>query len=359
MNTAIDQTGILWALLLFSSMILIHEFGHFLLAKMFNVKVKRFSLGFGPIVFKKLVGETEFAVSMIMLGGYVSMLGENPGEEVPEEEKARAYCNLAPWKRACIVGVGPLFNVLLAMVVMSIVYMHGTHAVYPIIGDVLPDSPAYSAGLQKGDVITAIGDRRITRWEECVKLIQESAGKRVPITIDRGGRKIRVEVVPVRRSIKDILHRVREVGSLGVRPEGKAFVAKETPDRAILLGIEKVFEMAALLLVAVAKLIDGTLPLSNIGGPIMIVKTIRDQVNLGLSNYLIAMAFLNVNVGILNLLPIPSFDGGHLLFLSIESVRKRPLPFKTMLTAQRIGISIVIVLMTIAVYNDVMKLAAK
>jgi regulator of sigma E protease len=354
-----SEFQIVWIIALFSAIIVPHELGHLALAKVFNVKVLKFSLGFGPALIKRKIGETEWALSCFIIGGYVKLLGEDPGEKVEEWEKDRAYYMQPIWKRACIVVVGSLTNVLFAMLVMTFVYAYGFRATTTEIGDVKEGSPAMLAGVKAGDVVTEVAGIKTDRWEKIPPVLNRNVGKVVDMQVKRGVDTLVAKMRVEKQTVMDVVRRRQDIAFVGIKPADRHFVARENIFNAARMGIAKTVDMAILVFVALVQLMRGVISAKELGGPLMIIRTVKEQLSFGLQNYLIVMAFLCVNIGCLNLLPIPSFDGGHLLFMLVEKIRKKPLSFKATLTIQRIGVSLIIVLMTFVVWNDLQKIAGK
>jgi len=351
---------IIYALVLLGILIFVHEFGHFLFAKLLNVKVLKFSLGFGPTVVGRKYGETEYVISAIPLGGYVKMLGQSDmpeeQEEIPESEKARAFNFQPAWKRFSIVLAGPVFNLLFAALVFFFVFVNGVPYLLPQVGDVSADSPAFRAGLTKGDEIAEINGAAVRRWDDMTAVIHKSAGKELKIRIKRGASFFDIQITPQKKVVKDIFGQGKEVGLIGVAPSGKTAVEQEGIGGALTLAVSRTWELSVLTLMFIVKLIQNIIPADTIGGPIMIFQMAGQQASQGAMNYFTFMAIISINLGVLNVLPIPMLDGGHLLFIGVEFVRRKPLSDKVMLVAQRVGLAALVALMVFALYNDILRL---
>ncbi len=347
---------IFYAVILLGILIFVHELGHFLFAKLVKVKVLKFSLGFGPKVVGKVYGETEYRISAFPLGGYVKMLGEDTGEEISEEDRARAY-NVQPvWKRMLIVLAGPVFNIVSAAVVFIFVFLSGVPSLLPEVGEVMPDSPAAAAGLMKGDMIVRVNGTPITRWEEMTGIIHRSPGEKLTVTLRRGRDEMTLSVTPERKEVPDIFGEKKEVGLIGIKPSGNTFIEDKSAGDAISLGIVRTWEVSVLTVVSIVKLIQRVIPAETIGGPILIFQLAGQQAAHGALSFFTFLAIISVNLGILNLLPIPILDGGHVLFLVVEAVRRKPLSEKAIMISQRAGLAVIITLMVFAFYNDIMRL---
>ncbi len=344
------------AIVLFGLIIFVHELGHFLAAKLTGVKVLKFSIGFGPRLIGKKHGDTEYLISSIPFGGYVKMLGEGSGDELREEEKAFAFSNQPVWKRFIIVFLGPLFNFLFAIVIFFFVFLYGLPVLLPEIGDVLPNTPAQSAGLVKGDTIISINGSRITQWDEMTKIIHTSPGRALTLKIKRKDEVITFSVIPERKKVQDLFGQDKEVGLIGIKPSGSTFNRKSTLIESAINSVRRTWEITVLTIVSVIKLIQRIIPMNTIGGPIMILQLAGEQASLGFLNFFVFMAIININLGVLNLLPIPILDGGHILFLGIEAIRKKPLEEKIVAVAQKVGLAIILFIMVFALYNDVIRI---
>lgn len=352
--------SVLSAVLLFGFLVFVHELGHFIVAKMSGVKILKFSLGFGPKVAGRKIGETEYLLSAVPLGGYVKMLGQEDVGEADEEAEAvdaeRSYRNKPVFKRALIVFFGPLFNLLTAAVIFFFVFLSGIPTLLPTVGEVMPGTPAERANLAKGDRIVEIDGVRVAQWEEMTKIIFASANKNLTLKVDRKGESVTLSIRPESKKIKDLFGEEKEVGLIGVKPLGDTYIVKESLPAAAGSAVLKTWEISALTLTGIVKLFQRVLPADTIGGPILIFQLAEKQATAGLMSFFVFAAVISINLGILNLLPIPVLDGGHLLFLGIEAVRKKPLNEKTIMVAQRIGLTLLLLLMAFAMYNDIFRL---
>jgi len=343
------------AIILLGVIIFVHELGHFLAAKLMGVRVLKFSLGFGPKLISKKYGDTEYLISSIPFGGYVKMFGENSGEELLEEEKLRAYTQQPVWKRFVIVFSGPLFNLLFAVVIFCFIFLHGLPVLLPEVGEVLPQSPAEKAGLMKEDTIVSIDNSQINQWDEMTKIIHNSAGRSLNLKIRRKDEISALSIVPEKKKVKDIFGQEKEVGLIGITPSGNTLMRKSSPAGAVANSIMRTWQISVLTVTAIVKLIQRVIPIETIGGPILIIQMAGEQASLGFLNFFLFMAIININLGILNLLPIPILDGGHIFFLGIEAIRGRPLNEKVIAAAQRVGLAVIILLMVFVLYNDIIR----
>ena len=344
-------------------LIFVHEFGHFLFAKLFGVKVLRFSLGFGPKLFGRQIGETEYLVSAFPLGGYVKMYGENPGDEVEEAETGRAFNAKPLWQRFCIVAAGPVFNLLFAVVVFFLLYafaglpqpVAGTK-----IGQVAPDSPAATAGIVAGDEILAINGKPTDKWEQISELVRDSGGQPVTMLVRRGEETLTLTGTPTIQPITNIFgEKVGERYLLGISRSGEMVFQKVSLLTAFKAGFIQTWNLIYLTFLSLIKIIQKVVPASELGGPILIAQLAGQQLEAGWMNLVYFIGLLSVNLGILNLFPIPILDGGHLLFFAVEGIMRRPLSMKTRELLQQIGLFLLVSLMFFVFYNDIMRLLGR
>jgi len=428
-------------------LVFVHEFGHFIVAKFFKVKVLKFSLGFGPKLVSRTWGETEYMVSAVPLGGYVQMLGEGKGdegeaqaEEMSEEEKRRSFAHQPPLKRIAIVAAGPLMNLLLPFVVLPIAFFVGVdmpafidqpacigyvapdsdaaragfvagdcidsiqgeaiptwndanmalldHAgdalqfgvlraggekqltMHPdgggldglqalgllplqpaVVGSLSPGMPARAAGLQPGDLVLSIDGVAVNDWYAMKNLIQAGDGKEQAFVVERAGS----------RQTFTLAAEQREAGGdylIGIAPQQPVVNKRFGPLEAFGKGAEQTRDIVSMTLVFIKKLFAGVVSSKHIGGPITVVQTAGEAAQVGLSLLLSMLAFLSIQLGILNLLPVPVLDGGHILFSLLELIFRRPLSLRVREAAQQVGLLLLLGLMVLAFYNDIMRLFA-
>ena len=357
MNTVISFAIVLGLL------IFVHEFGHFIWAKFFGVKVLKFSLGFGPKLISRQFGETEYLVSAFPLGGYVKMFGENPGELAEEKlspgELKRSFATRPVWQRFIIVAGGPLFNLIFAMFLFFlIVFVAGMPQ--PVdtttIGGVGQDTPAAEAGLQTGDTILAIDGKETRQWEDVSLLIKDSGGREVVLTIQRDDRSLEIAVTPRMEKTRNIFgEEVGERYMVGIARSEEVTYEKVGFITALQAGVSQTWSWMYLTVMGLVKIIQKVVPASELGGPILIAQIAGERMQAGWVNFLYFMAVLSVNLGILNLLPIPILDGGHLVFFSVEAILRKPLNLRTMEIMQQIGLVLLGTLMIFVFYNDLVR----
>jgi len=343
------------AVVVLGLLIIVHEFGHFIVAKRLGVGVLRFSIGFGPRLLTKVFGGTEYALSAIPFGGYVKMVGEDPDAEGGEVDQSVSFSHQRLWKRLAIVTAGPVFNVLLAFLIFGVVFaVYGARlpSEKPIVGAVMKDMPAAAAGLKDGDRITAIDGVAVDTWEALSKLIRASGGRALALEVHRGKDVLRLSVTPRAQPDKNLFGEVL----------GTAYVigierGMEREDVGVLSAVRmaatQTWWWTQALIVSVAKILQGKIASRDIGGPLLIAQAAGQQWQMGLENLLHFMAVISINLGVLNLLPIPVLDGGHVLFCVIEAIRRRPLKLRHREIAQQVGLVLLMGLMVFAFYNDI------
>jgi regulator of sigma E protease len=357
MNTLISFAIVLGLL------IFVHEFGHFIWAKFFGVKVLKFSLGFGPKLISRQYGETEYLISAFPLGGYVKMFGENPSEIAEERlspgELKRSFATRPVWQRFIIVAGGPVFNLIFAMFLFFIIVLVAGLP-QPLdtttIGGVGQDTPAAEAGLQEGDTILAINGSETERWEDVSLLIKNSEGSEVVITLQRDGQSLEVAVTPRMEKTRNIFgEEVGERYMVGIAMSEEVIYEKVGFIKSLQAGISQTWSWMYLTVMGLVKIIQKVVPASELGGPILIAKIAGERMEAGWVNFLYFMGVLSVNLGILNLLPIPILDGGHLVFFSVEAILRKPLNLRTMEILQQIGLVLLGTLMIFVFYNDLVR----
>lgn len=348
--------GILVAIAVLAVLIFVHELGHFLAAKLCGVGVERFSIGFGTKLWGIKRGETEYVISLVPLGGYVKLLGENPEEEVDKCALHRSFSGKPLSIRTLVVAAGPIFNILFSVFILAIVYVWGIPILESVVGEVLSHTPAASAGLEKGDRIVEIEGKKIDSWDELSKVILANPGTPLRLVLERKGNKLVVLITPQPYEKKNIFGEKKIVGKIGIVAAGNYHVKKSNPAKALLIGIQGVANMVYLTIVGIIKLLQRVIPAKSVGGPILIMQMATQQAKAGLINLFYFMAFISVNLGVINLFPIPILDGGHLLFFTIEGIRGKPVSTRIREMAQQIGLAIIIAIMVLAFYNDLTRL---
>jgi len=353
-------TTVLATVIVLGILVFVHELGHFLLAKKLGVAVLKFSLGFGPKLFGKKIGETEYQVAVFPLGGFVKPLGEDPQEEVKEEDRHRSLWAQPVWKRALIIGAGPFFNFFLAALFFSIVNLisgiPSVPTIPPRIEEVTPNFPADLAGLRKGDLILSVDGKEVSKWDDLSRIIRSSQGKDLLLKLKRDGEILEIKVTPQSSTQKNLFGEEVSVFVIGIAPSPIKVERKRVdPVSALGYGFIQTWDGIQLIVIGIVKLIQGVIPADQIGSPIMIAKMAGEQARRGIIDLIIFTAVISINLGVLNLFPIPILDGGHFLFLVFEAVFRRPISLKKMEIAQMVGLVLIILLMLFAIRNDVVR----
>ncbi|MBT8332364.1 MAG: RIP metalloprotease RseP [Deltaproteobacteria bacterium] len=337
-------------------LIFFHEFGHFLIARLFGVGVEKFSLGFGPRLLGKKIGRTDYRISAIPLGGYVKMVGEEPDAEVSPQDQSVSFTHKHVLKRMCIVAAGPIFNILLAVIIFfGIFWVSGAMILKPSVGEVREGSPALAAGLKAGDLISAIDGVTVSNWEKMTELIGASNGKTLEIAVRRADADKVFRVTPELVAAKNLFGEDIQRYIIGISASGDVYTRELNLFQALTESLKQTYTIVELMVIIIGKLITGDISADTIGGPIMIAKMAGDQAKAGISNLIFFIALISVNLAIINLVPIPILDGGHLLFFLIELIKGRPVNLKVREVAQQIGLFIILLLVILVFYNDIFR----
>ena len=350
-------TSILSFIIVLGVLIFFHEFGHFIVARLFGVGVEKFSLGFGPRLIGKKVGITDYRISAIPLGGYVKMVGEEPDAEIDPEDIPLSFTHKHVAKRMLIVAAGPVFNILLAVIIFfGIFLVSGTFILKPSVGSVKQGSPAFAAGIEKGDLITAINESAINSWDEMAGIINSSNGQKIKLTVHRGESSRNFFLAPEQVTTQNIFGEDVQRYIIGITAAGETYSKDMNLFQAFSESLIQTYKVTELMVVIIVKLISGDISTDTIGGPIMIAQMAGDSAKAGIGSLISFIALISVNLAIINLLPIPVLDGGHLLFFSIEAIKGRPVSTKVREIAQQVGLFFLILLMILVFYNDISRI---
>jgi regulator of sigma E protease len=340
------DTGILFTIV-FGALIFVHELGHFLFAKQSGVRVERFSLGFGPPLWRQQWKGTEYRISAIPLGGYVKMYNENPEEEVSDPKGS--FLHQSVWKRIPIVAAGPFFNFFFAIALIAFIHTVGIPVENSVqIGPFVEDSAAALAGLQMGDIVVAVNGQPIERIDELKSKIMTSDGHTLTFRVNRGGQVLSLSITPH----LDPASRELRIGAKLL--PGEIVVERRDPLTALGQGFTWTWRIIKLYVMGFGKMLSGAIPVSeSLAGPLDISREMGRQANYGWRNVVFFTAGISIILGLLNLFPIPVLDGGYLLFFAIEIVNGKPLSIRKREIAQQVGLLILVGLMLFAFYNDI------
>ena len=346
---------VFWAVAVLGFLIFIHELGHFWVAKRLGIGVTTFSLGFGKRLWGFTWGETEYKLSLIPLGGYVKLVGEDPEASAedpdvpaePEDPKKSFYLRPVSHRMA-VIFAGPVANILLAVVLSWVLHVVGIPIPGTWVGGVLPDSPAFSAGLQKDDHIIGIDGTAVNKWADMVRIIQVSAGKNLLLQVERKDKTLEVPITPTSKSAegKDL-----GFGRIGIRISNRMFTERHGPLDAVWKSVDQSYTIIHLTVSTLYGMVVQTVP-ADIGGPIRISRVAAEQAKRGMRYVIMFAILLSLNLAVLNLLPIPILDGGHIVFLAIEGLRGRPISLRIREMSMQVGMVLLIGLMVFATYKD-------
>ncbi len=343
-------------------LIVIHELGHYWVARRCGVRVLRFSVGFGKVIARRVDRNgTEWALSAIPLGGYVRMLDSREGDLIGPDDRHQAFDTQSVWRRIAIVAAGPVANLLLASLLYAMLYMVGVREPEPgqgpplvAIQAVMPDGAAAEAGLREGDRILSVDGMEMPPPDQFVSIIGRAVDRAVPLRIERAGERLALAVTP--RAQDD--GEGRSVGRIGVQlGVSTRFVEVQYgPLESLARGVGRTAEVSWLSLQTLGRMVTGEASWRNLSGPVTIADYAGQTARIGLIAYISFVALVSVSLGILNLLPIPVLDGGHLLYYLVEIVRGSPPPERWLEVGQRAGLGILVALMGVALFNDFTRL---
>jgi regulator of sigma E protease len=349
------MAGAAAVVLVFGGLILFHELGHFLAARAMGLGVRTFSLGFGPVLFSFVRGKTVWQLAALPLGGFVSLVGETDSAEIPEGfSEAESFALRPARERFLVIAAGPLCNLLLAwLICWGLLYVNGRTVVPPVIGGIIEGGAAASSPLRAGDRILSIDGTAVLRWQDIAPLIRQADGRDVVVTAqhpDGGSTVFSLAPRPLPASDADGKG-ARPLG-LGIRAAGETEHEDLSFLQSLPEGLAEAGNMAAYTWNALLDIVSRRVSFDNVGGPILIAKAIYRQADHGVADVLMLAALISVNLGILNLLPIPVLDGGHLLFLSAEMATRRRVPEHVREKAGLAGLALLIALVGAATFND-------
>lgn len=364
-----QQPGILWSLagflLVLGPLVFLHELGHYLVGRWCGVKADVFSIGFG----REIIGWTDrrgtrWKISALPLGGYVQFAGDmsptsKPNAQwlaLPAAERNRTFQAKALWQRALVVLAGPLTNLLVALVILSgFTLAYGKLVVSPVVGAVSAGSAAQQAGVQVGDRIVALRGSKVDTFLDIKMTVAQHPGERLDMVVERAGKRLPLPITPTTRSDADRFGNVQKIGFIGIGP-ASVQVVRVGPVDAVIDGGRQMAGIVDMMVTGIGQIVTGKREVRELGGPIKIAKFSGEQLVSGWQPFVFFVALISINLGFINLLPIPVLDGGHLAFYLAEAVFRRPVSARGQEWAFRTGLALVVALMLIVTVNDVASL---
>jgi regulator of sigma E protease len=361
----IETPGILLTILSFvlviGPLVFVHEMGHYLAGRYFGIKADAFSIGFG----REIAGFTDkrgtrWKFGWLPLGGYVKFAGDmNPASqpsadwlELPAAERRQTFQAKSVWQRAIVVAAGPVINFIVAIVILGgFALAYGDIRMPPVVGAAMPGSPAAAAGLQAGDRVTALGGRSIETFDDMARFARIRAGERVRIDVTRNGQQISRDLVIATDLQRDRFGNEFRVGRLGIAGSKPVIVPVGLLE-APVVAVKRTGEIVSMMVETLGQVITGRRSVKELGGPLSIAKVSGEQMSLGIEAYVFLIALVSINLGFINLLPVPMLDGGHLFFYAIEAVRRRPVGPEVQEWAFRGGLAAILALMLLVTFND-------
>lgn len=350
-------------LIVISVLVIIHEFGHYIVAKKCGVKIEEFSVGFGKEIWGRTdKSGTRWKVCIAPFGGFVKMFGDESGASNPdlkklkklsEKDKKQAFFFKNVYQRIAVVAAGPVFNFVLAIVILAGLTMHsGISHIKPTIDDIIPGSAAERAGFMRDDYILKINDKKVDDFQDVKSTVAINAGNELTFKIIRNYEVMEVKATPEAKISKDLFGNEVKIGIIGIVAETLKF-EKVGPLRSLTYSVESVYDMSVKTLEALGQMITGQRSFKDMGGPIKIAKYSGQSMMHGFATFIWFIAVVSANLGLMNLLPIPMLDGGHLVFYTVEAVTRKPVPEKIQDISFKIGFIFIITLMLAATINDI------
>lgn len=342
---------LIYFILILGAIVFVHELGHFIFARLSGVYVYEFSIGMGKKIlsYKKKDGETEYCLRLVPLGGFCQIAGENGDIEEDKIPKDRKMCNKSFIQRIAILFFGAGFNFIFAYILLfTIGLCYGSINEKPIIGAIMEDYPAYQAGLQKDDIIISLNNKKVSTWDDVLWELDTNKEKTITFKIERNSEIKEIEVTP-KKVIQDDTESYVYGISRNVKRE-KGFL------NAINYATVKTKSLFRMMSNTVKSLFTGKVGVKDLSGPVGIYNIVGTQAQAGLESIIYLVAFLSINVGFINLIPLPAFDGGRILFLIIEKIIGKPLNPKVEGIIHTVGFFLLILLMIYVTFNDILKL---
>ena len=336
-----------------SLLVVVHEWGHFIVARLVGIRVEKFSIGFGPVVFGKKVGDTEYCFSLLPLGGFVKLAGESAEEATGASWE---FNSKKLWQKFAVVFAGPFMNAILAFLLFWVIFMVGQPTTTTRVGKFIPDSTAKAAGLLEGDLITAVDGQKVAFWEDLLGKLHQNTSPVMMLTVDRQGKSMQFSVTPKIQAGHDIFGKPFRMAILGVYPSSEMVHVKSGFFQAMALAFERLWLMTATIFVSLGLMITGALPFKeSMTGPIGIFFMTQKYAQMGIVSLAYFTGSLSVSLFVLNLLPIPVLDGGHVLFILIEKMKGSPLKESVKEKMTQAGMVLLLAFMAFVMIQDIHK----
>ncbi|RUM05742.1 RIP metalloprotease RseP [Rhizobium chutanense] len=354
-------------ILVLSLLVFVHEMGHYLVGRWSGIRILAFSVGFGPELFGFTDRHgTRWKISVVPLGGYVRFFGDEDASSKPdnagiaamsEEDRARSFAGAKLWKRAATVAAGPIANFLLAIAIFTILFsVYGRTIADPVVAEVTPEGAAAAAGVLPGDLLVAIDGNKIETFDDVRRYVSIRPSQNIVVTIERAGQKLDLPMVPKRVDQTDQFGNKIEMGQIGIitnQQAGNFRLQTYTPLQALREGVIQTRDIVTGTFKYIGNIFAGTMRADQLGGPIRVAQASGQMATLGIGAVLQLAAMLSVSIGLLNLMPVPVLDGGHLMFYAVEAVRGKPLGSAAQEIAFRIGLAMILTLMVFTTWNDI------
>ncbi|MES2614849.1 MAG: RIP metalloprotease RseP [Bdellovibrionota bacterium] len=359
--SAIFSNTIIAFIILISIIVFVHELGHFIAGKIFKIQVEEFSIGFGPAAYTFKKGPTLYRINWLPLGGYVRFYGADISENIPLQNQEKSFLHAKVYKRAIVSFAGPFANFLLSLIIMLGLVCHGIPT-QPNTITVIPHSVAEHAGLQTGDKIISINNKSTENWPDLVNIISKNANNQLLLVVERDHKNISLSITPQAQSSETIYGTQEKSGKIGITPlwtktSQTVTIKASSVEDALQKAFHYLFNQMAMIYKGLKLLFSGSIPLSNLGGPLAVASIAGDAAKAGMMTFFLTMSLISVNIGMVNLLPLPALDGGALLLNVVEVFYGKSLPKKVQIAVQRAGILMILFLFVLVFYNDILRLA--
>ena len=339
-------------LIVLGVLVMVHELGHFIMARRIGVRVECFSLGFGPKIFGLKRGDTEYMISAVPLGGYVKLSGDDPTQPLKNEKSE--FLSRGIGERAAILAAGPFVNYALAFALFAFIYMTGNPTLTTEIGGLLPDYPARAAGLLAGDTVISADGIPVRYWEDLTEIIHKKTSGDINFAIKRQGKIFDIKITPNVKSQRDVFGNETKTALIGIMPSEKIEKARYSIGEAFTRSFRKLTQLTVVTYKAMWSIITRRLSIrDSMTGPLGIFVISGKAAHMGLIYILHFMAVLSTSLAIFNLFPMPVLDGGHMMFLLLEKIMGRPLKARTQSAITNFSVAILVVLTLYICYIDI------